>query len=480
MRDSHRYQFKNMDPNVNEKCQKLLQELDSDHNGELDFDKTSKILAEFRILTREKTINSETLDSKCVETLVDCSVNCHIEAQKSISNLVLNYAHIRKQLVSPYVDCVDKHIESVLSNTLNLRDKFETRKQQCEVLYYDLRIIFLLSALCPESRASIRDRLAESIIKVTLKEAEDFDQHSFLLVIESLKTLFNLTLDKCINAPLVTQMIKELFAIVGTEKDSIGTCESEKNSDTTNQLLVNLIHLLTNMPEQVYVELSEADVNKILNHLDEQSKTVSKQTFRDTVLPVLNVCTNVCKYNVSACHLWFNIIIGSTKEFDKRPEEYDNLRGRLVELMTSVDIHMKELAGEFLYALCGNDEEKLITYAGFGNSAAFLSSRGLLSGGNRGGKRTESIETDKDYQDLKSRLDPITGKLETPKRDPMAGMSEEEKERHAEELAGAITRLSSLGIIKPMGVNQDGEITELKQGGLYTDEPKENNNKGAE
>jgi hypothetical protein len=44
----------------------------------------------------------------------------------------------------------------------------------------------------------------------------------------------------------------------------------------------------------------------------------------------------------------------------------------------------------------------------------------------------------------------------------MEGMTEEEKEWHAHELAGAITKLSNLGVIKPMHVGSDGELSELK------------------
>lgn len=444
---------------INEKSQKLLQELYS--NQELDFDNASQLLAEFRVLTREKTLNSEILDQKCIDLLVKYSARGHNEAQKCLSNLILNYAQLRDKLIEPYVDCVAKRFTSILDQTHHLTKISSSKKQLCEVIYYDLRIIFLLSALCSASRARIRDCLVELIWKITTKEADEFSIDNYLLVVESLKTLFNLTLDKCLNTPLAGEVIKKLFAIAGTEKDMSSECETNENLDSTDKLLVKLIHLLTNMPKEVYLELSNEDVGKILNHLDNQLKTYSKNNFRDTVLPVLNVCANICKYNEDVRKRWFEDIVGSAKEFEKRPEEYDNLRGRLVKLMTSVDVHIKDIAAEFMHALCGGDTEKFITYTGFGNSAAFLSSRGLLAGSLSRLGHTGGSEDSSDYQQLRDKIDPITGKLETLKKNPMEGMSEEEKEYHASELADAITKLANLGVLKPMGIESDGKMTEL-------------------
>ena len=419
---------------------------------DLNFDETSNLLSELRVLTREKTLSPQVLDTKCLSTLVDYSTKRHIEAQKCLSNLILNYPPVRENLVSAYIACAEQHLQAVLNKTDTDEEGLN------EVLYYDMRIIFLLSALCSSSQSIIRDRLADSIMKMTIKESGRLSQENHLLVIESLKTLFNLTLNKCLDIALATELIKKLFSLVGTEQ----LVSVEGDSSVTDQVLVNLIHLLTNMPAQVYQELSDEDADKILRHLDSQLKTYLKNSFRDTVLPILNVCANICRYNKSTRQRWFDEIIASTKQFDKRPEEYETLRGRLVKLMTSVDVHIKDIAAEFLYALCGDDTEKFITYTGFGNSAAFLSTRGLLSHAMK--KTSESnggAHPDENYEQLRTKLDPITGKLEAPKKNPMEGMSEEEKERHAEELAGAITRLTNLGIVKPMGIDSDGKISEL-------------------
>lgn len=447
------------DETVNERGKVLLEELYNNRN-ELGFSRGSEILAEFRVLTREKSLQSQVLSEKCVKLLVDYSSECYTEAQKCLSNLILNYAHLRDQIIEPYIDCVEKRFQSVFKDEFKLTKDSGPGNQLSEVLYYDLRIIFLLSALCPASRPTIRDRLVDLILNITKKEAEIFSHDNYLLVVESLKTLFNLTLDKCMNEVLAGEVIKKLFLVVGTEKDITTDNESRDNLDLTDQLLVNLIHLLTNMPQEVYLQLSDDDCNKVLNHLDNQLRSYSKKSFRDTVLPVLNVCANICKFNETVRKRWFDEIVGSATDFEKRPEEYDTLKGRLVKLMTSVDVHIKDIAAEFMHALCGGDTEKFITYTGFGNSAAFLSSRGLLFG-NRRGSSDSKTDDNIDYKELRGRLDPITGKLETQRKNPMEGMSEEEKEYHAHELADAITKLTNLGLMKPMGINQDGGISDV-------------------
>lgn len=446
---------------INRRSSALLAQLNSEED--LGFKKTSELLSEFRILTREKNLKNEVLDSRCIKTLVGLSAKHHTEAQKCLSNLILNYAHFRELVIEPYVECAQVRFEHTLNDHRNPSDDAE-RKQLYEVLYYDLRIIFLLSTLCSSSRANIRDRLLVLILRITEREADNFSQDSSLLVIESLKTIFNLTLDKCMSQHLAGNVIRKLFDVLhagGTANDFNVSRGCEQN----DQLLVNLINLLTNMPEEVYLTLSVADVNKVLGHLDSQLISHSNSGAKDTILPVLNVCANICKYKEDVREKWFKDIVGSVKNFEKRPEEYDDLRGRLVKLMTSVDVHLKDIAADFMYSLCGGDAEKFVTYTGFGNSAAFLSSRGLLGGLNRAKSSSQHSGERTAYEEIRDKIDPITGKIEVEKKNPMVDMTEEEKEYHAHELATAITKLSNIGLVKPMSINPDtGEIKDIHPG----------------
>lgn len=444
------------DESINDKSRKLFQELcdNPDQSDEV----ISRILSDFRILTREKTLK---LEDNYFEILVRYSKLNIIEAQKCLSNLILNYPDIREPLVDPYVECV----KTRMTDVINKKGEHNIlTKHLREVLYYDLRILFLLSALCPSARGKMRDELLNKILQIIEVESDNINDDNQALIIEGLKTLFNLTLDKCVDKSLAGDVIQKLFKILQQRRASESKHEVG-NFDFHGQLLVNLIHLLTNMPEEIYRKLTDEDEDSILSHLDSQLKTDSKQSFRENVLPILNVCTNICKHSEHTSKRWFEEILGSSEEYEKRPEEYDTLRGRLVKLMTSVDVHIKDIAADFLHALCGCNTEKFITYTGFGNAAAFLSSRGLLSQSNRSASSSNgngSTDSDQQFKELRDRLDPITGKIDTPRRNPMEGMSEEEKGYHAEELATAITKLSNLGIIKPMQVDADGNVTDIK------------------
>lgn len=445
---------------LNAKCRNLFKQLQS--NNTLGFSEATRILAEVRVLTREKTLTLDTLNSECLNLLVDLAAKGQTEAQMSLSNLILNYANIREQLVDPYVECVKSRLSDVLQDNVPkiLKTEHLTKEQIHETLYYDLRIVFLLSALCSTTRQNIRDQLLNLILQLIMKEADESSREKYSLIIESLKILFNLTIDNSADKQSVKQVVEKLFATI--KPGGIATHQGDaEESEYKDQLLVNLINLLTNMPQQVYSELSDGDADKVLRHLDWQLKTHTKQNLRDTVLPVLNVCANICNYNDNIRKKWFDKIIGSTKDYEKRPEEYDTFKGRLVKLMTSVDVHLKDMAAEFILALCGGDTDKFITYTGFGNSAAYLSTRGLL--GQSANRRQESHgdEDDREYQQLREKLDPITGKLETTKVNPMEGMSEEQKEYYAHELANAITKLTNLGVVKPMATDAEGRVTEL-------------------
>lgn len=83
---------------------------------------------------------------------------------------------------------------------------------------------------------------------------------------------------------------------------------------------------------------------------------------------------------------------------------------------------------------------RFVKHTGYGNAAGLLASRGLLGGH---GLRTPSPEghyssdSDSDteeYRKVKDRINPVTGRVESPQPDPMEGMSEEEKEEEARRL----------------------------------------------
>lgn len=54
------------------------------------------------------------------------------------------------------------------------------------------------------------------------------------------------------------------------------------------------------------------------------------------------------------------------------------------------------------------------------------------------------------------RINPVLGCVEGPKPDPMAGMTDEQKEYEAIKLVNLIDQMSRQGVVQPMRVGQDG------------------------
>lgn len=433
-------------------------------------------LEKLKLLAREKTIDISRVDKKNLDVLVELSREGFIEAKRCIYNLIFNYESIRNSFI-------DKHIELVAKNLLlhmadratpnNYHGSEITEELEYDMLCLDMKIIGFLSGFCPSSRGSISESLLKTTCTALDFELSSYNDSNRTFIIEILKVLFNLTLEKSTafdnSLPIIKRTIRRLFELVTTSKPDLSHLFEISNSvesKGTHFLIVHLIHLLVNMDHEIYCQLEEEDGDTILNYIEEMLWfNMSIADLRSLFLPAISVGTSLCEFNEKICQNYYRRIFSSTKNFEKRPEEYDNLRGLLVKLMTHVDIVIKETVSLFLFTVCGNDTEKLITYTGFGNSVAFLSSQGLLSS-NSAVSSTRNKSKDRqitnDLTGILSQLNPVTGRKEEAKSNATELMSEEEKEVSALELADAIDRLSKLGIIKPAKVDSTGKITELQ------------------
>ena len=153
------------------------------------------------------------------------------------------------------------------------------------------------------------------------------------------------------------------------------------------------------------------------------------------------------------------------------PEEGTQLRNKLCKLFTNPVAEVKDLAADFLFVLCKESVARFVKYTGYGNAAGLLAQRGLMCGG-RGAKyssESEDSETE-EYSNLKQGINPIMGRYEEPKSNPLEGMSEEQKEHEAMELVKHIDKLQRAGIIQPSRVRPDGKpqpiehVLELTEG----------------
>ncbi len=91
--------------------------------------------------------------------------------------------------------------------------------------------------------------------------------------------------------------------------------------------------------------------------------------------------------------------------------------------------------------------DRAIKYSGFGNFIGFLSRHGLLGQGSRsheeGDYSSPSSDSEtEDYRELKSRVNPVTGRVEPPMRPFTDGMSQEQKEYEVMKLVNKLDELS--------------------------------------
>jgi len=95
---------------------------------------------------------------------------------------------------------------------------------------------------------------------------------------------------------------------------------------------------------------------------------------------------------------------------------------------------VKDTIGELLFTICDSDPSILAGQVGYGNCAGFLFNKGIMA--------PPAGITDAEG----AAVNPITGIRNTNAPDPLAEMTEEEKEREAEKLFVLFERLEKKGM----------------------------------
>lgn len=91
---------------------------------------------------------------------------------------------------------------------------------------------------------------------------------------------------------------------------------------------------------------------------------------------------------------------------------------------------------------------RFVKHTGYGNAAGLLATRGLLCGqGSRppnsdGPYSSDSDSDTEEYRQVKDRINPVTGRVESEQPDPMEGMTEAEKEEEAKRLIMLFNKLA--------------------------------------
>nr|XP_054761672.1 synembryn-A-like [Lytechinus pictus] len=465
-------------------------------------------LESLKIFSRDKYNMLQLEQKECVHLLLklaglneepkDYDIKVITEAQKCLCNLVFNNAKVRT--ICSESSCV----EQILARTKRYIDA----KVPWDTKYYDMRLLFLLTALIPDLRAKIRTELSGVEILTGVLETEVLCDITDRETLGTTGASEKGEIVSAAKADLAGEILKAFFNVIvhvkvedlQGEDDTVwkrlgiafralllSESENEEKTEAYHSHTVNMLTLplpkalvLQLIPEpegatggsSSYHGYSMDLIAAILKFLEKRiEKCTAKDGRQFSLVEQLNPAISALCV-LSRCNRYIRKhlkeqVLPPLRDASNLPEEGDTLRNKLVRLMTNPSTEIKESVADFIFILCKESVTRLVKYTGYGNAAGMLARRGLLQGG-RGNTDYSDSDGDDDsdteeYREVRDRINPITGRVEEDKPDPMEGMSEEQKEFHARELAAMITKMANEGVITPMAVGQDGRLVSMTE-----------------
>ncbi|XP_060695685.1 synembryn-B [Hemiscyllium ocellatum] len=403
------------------------------------------------------------------------------EALKCLCNIVFNSE--KAQQLSVDFKLVSRACERLKAH----RDKNVPR----EIKFFDLRLLFLLSALRMDARVQLKEEQGLLLLTDILENTLDIKWSDKYVVatdckgpvlsneqadlsMEVLKALFNVTYD------CSQQQIDEDRAHQNRHLAAI-LCHclllKTQSEDKTEEFHSHTVNLLNNIPASSLDLLFSPSIKcgtvkyngKMMDAVEVllsfmENRIDKGSNLKEGLTPVLSVLTECCRVHRDMRKYIRSRVLPPLKDVKNRPEIGTTLRNKLVRLMTHIDTGVKHTSAEFLFVLCKESVDCLLKYTGYGNAAGLLAAHGLLAGGRGDGQYSEDEDTDtEEYKSVKSFINPITGHVEDPMPNPMDGMTEEQKEYEAMKLVNMFDKLSREQIIKPMRVKPDGTMGPLEE-----------------
>nr|XP_046232438.1 synembryn-A isoform X2 [Scatophagus argus] len=362
------------------------------------------------------------------------------------------------------------------------------------VQFYELRLMFLITALRPELRTQLQQEGGVSLLNAALEnclEVQWKDQYECELspavppisleasqrITEILKILFNITCSSHRQEPSEDDAALYRHLVALLRVCLMRKCMLPKD---TEDLQGHTVHLLSALPLQCLDVLlvgpvepgSEQcnGVNMDCVHtllLFMERRLDSGDKIKERLTPVLNLLTESCRAHRETRHYIRKHILPPLRDLTHRPEEGSTVKSRLIRLMTHLDTDVKYCAADLIFVLCKENVSRFVKYTGYGNAAGLLATRGLLAGqrcrtsGTDGQYSSDSDSDTEEYRQVKDRINPVTGRVETEQPDPMEGMTEEEKEEEAKRLIMLFSKLARGNIIQPMGVDSEGKLVPM-------------------
>ncbi|XP_066591804.1 synembryn isoform X2 [Prorops nasuta] len=388
--------------------------------------------------------------------------DANIEALKLLCNLLYNSSETRRLIKNS--NC----LEILMGQINNHSDSIPQ-----DIKLFHFRILFLITALEKSSRSFIKEVLNGDIyLADALKSCYRILQENktkteeVALSCEILKILFNLYIYSDEENLETNKTVKSL---AGTLYEILILSSSIES----NELQSNVVNLLTVLPSGYYSEIipplqenvnTNSYSNRDMTSIDILLKFLDQRLSLNTDLiesisPIITALIKLVS-SEKAIRKYVRLkILPPLKDVMKRPEEGNTLKAKLCKLLTTPLTEVRDLVAEFLFILCKENVNRMVKYTGYGNAAGMIANKGLLD--RKIPKTAYSSESDnsdtEEYQQYKEKINPVTGCYEQPKKNPMEGMSEEQKEYEALKLVSLVDKLTKKGIVQPCRIGEDGK-----------------------
>ncbi|CAJ0579775.1 unnamed protein product, partial [Mesorhabditis spiculigera] len=468
---AQRSQFSELDADLRKELQEFLAERPESSTPEV----STEILRMLRILARDQGLIDGLLNEAKYDLVIMCglhrgkptrSYSCLDEAEKCLINTLHHSSKARAIFEKVALERLIERLGQFRSGSSVSVDGLTqplSAKQAEDIWFYDLRISFVSSAHLPSIQKTWRENPAvagvfiETAQEMLEKKAdENFGDAPSAVknrASEALKILYNL-ICRCPNTGFPTNFPAKRLTELACDFVRVGLLFGQ-------DLLQHGVNLLTAVPRKQHEgrDMTIPDVLvTILGNLLDEKKTASERDLLNTYFAVLlNICSE-CAEARRYCRL---MILPPLRASDvaRRPDEGDTLRNRMVRAIHATV--SRDLAAEFLFVLCKRSVPRMIKYTGFGHAAGLFADRGLL------GKISERKDGDsedsdtEEYNDVRDNVNPVSGYVQPRGENPLADMSDEQKEYEAMKLVNAIDQMMRSGGIRPATIGPDGRPREV-------------------
>lgn len=440
-----------------------------------------KVLERGRRDRRESKIESEGEGEDEGDSAVEAQRK---EAMKVLCNVVYNSTWAQERFSAL----------RLLSGLTQLLSVSTSSSPPSSVQFYELRLMFLMTALRRELSKQLQQEGGVSILTAALErclEVQWKDQYECVLdlaappisldasqrIVEILKILFNITYSTHRQDPREEDAAQYRHLVAILRLCLMKECVLAEETDELQGHTVNLLSALPLQCLDVLLHVPLAPGSEQLNGVNMdcvhnlllfmERRLEQGEKVKEKLTPIINLLTESCRAHRETRKYLRNQILPPLRDVSQRPEEGSTVKSRLVRLMTHLDTDLKHCAADLIFVLCKENVRRFVKYTGYGNAAGLLATRGLLGGQcTPSSSVTAQFSSDSDsdteeYRQLKDRINPVTGRVEAQQPDPMEGMSEEEKEEEAKRLIKLFSKLSREDIIQPMGVDSEGRLVPM-------------------